>query len=155
MAYYDALIAKWATLTGTTGDKLAALNALTVPGPIIDVPISAVVSYLALSGKLFGLSAYASAPPAGSNSTAIVAAKELVSLIASPNAGPFRMSIPSVYSGVHTFLDALVADPNTGITSADEASILALAQPLIPWWKANGYPGALNQYDLQAAGDLT
>ena len=26
MAYYDALITKWATLTGTTAQKLAALN---------------------------------------------------------------------------------------------------------------------------------
>lgn len=155
MAYYDALIAKWATLTGTTSDKLAQINALTVPGPTIDVPISSVVSYLALNGKLFGLSAYAAAPPAGSNSTAVVAAKELVTLIGSPNAGPFRMSIPTVYSGIHTFLDALVADPNTGITSADEANILALAQPMVPWWQANGYTGLLNQYDLQAAGGLT
>lgn len=35
MAYYDALIAKWATLTpGTTAQKLAQLNAMTVTGSI-------------------------------------------------------------------------------------------------------------------------
>lgn len=36
MAYYDALIAKWATLTpGTTAAKLAQINALTVTGAAI------------------------------------------------------------------------------------------------------------------------
>lgn len=155
MAYYDALIAKWATLTGTTADKLAQINALTAPGPIIDVPVSAIVSYLALNGKLATLTAYAASPPQGANTTAIIAAKELVALIASPNAGPFRMSISAVYSGVHTFLDALVSDASTGITAADETKILALAQPQIPWWQSSGYPGPLNQYDLQAAGGLT
>lgn len=34
MAYYDALVAEWATLTGTTTQKLAAINALTVSGSI-------------------------------------------------------------------------------------------------------------------------
>jgi len=33
MAYYDALIAKWATLTGTTQEKLDQINTLTVPAP--------------------------------------------------------------------------------------------------------------------------
>lgn len=41
MAYYDALIAKWATLTpGTTAAKLAQLNALTVTGAAIPARIS-------------------------------------------------------------------------------------------------------------------
>lgn len=35
MAYYDALITKWATLTpGTTAAKLTQINAITVPGSI-------------------------------------------------------------------------------------------------------------------------
>jgi len=34
MAYYDALVAKWATLTGTTQSKLAQINALTVAGAV-------------------------------------------------------------------------------------------------------------------------
>lgn len=35
MAYYDALIAKWATLTpGTTAQKLAQLNAITITGSV-------------------------------------------------------------------------------------------------------------------------
>ena len=66
MAYYDALIAKWATLPSgdTTAQKLAALNALTVAGPIVDVSVSAVVGYLGLNGKLSGLIKYAANPPA-------------------------------------------------------------------------------------------
>lgn len=40
MAYYDALVAKWATLTpGTTAAKLAQINALTVTGPAIPLVV--------------------------------------------------------------------------------------------------------------------
>lgn len=41
MAYYDALIAKWATLTpGTTAAKLAQINAITVAGTAIKATLS-------------------------------------------------------------------------------------------------------------------
>lgn len=40
MAYYDPLIAKWATLApGTTAEKLASINALTVTGAAIPMVI--------------------------------------------------------------------------------------------------------------------
>jgi hypothetical protein len=43
MAYYTALVAKWATLApDTTANKLAAINALTVAGPNGDVQVSSV-----------------------------------------------------------------------------------------------------------------
>jgi len=48
MAQYDALIEKWATLSGTIAQKLAALNALTTPGPIVDVPVGDVCGYCEL-----------------------------------------------------------------------------------------------------------
>lgn len=46
MAYYDALIAKWATLTpGTTAAKLVQINALTVPGAAIPLIVDAYEIY--------------------------------------------------------------------------------------------------------------
>ena len=50
MAYYDALKAQWATLTGTVAEKLAAVNAATVTGPNVDVTVPQVVGYLLLNG---------------------------------------------------------------------------------------------------------
>jgi hypothetical protein len=35
MAYYDALVTKWGTLSGTTASKLAQINALTVAGTAV------------------------------------------------------------------------------------------------------------------------
>jgi hypothetical protein len=155
MAYYDALIARWATLSGTTAQKLGTINGLTVDGPTVDVPISAVVAYLALSGKLAALQSYAGNPPEGANAEALIAARELVALIGSPNAPPFRMSDSTVYSTVQGFLSALVADAATGITSDNQAALLALAATTIAWWKSAGYASSISQGDLDAAGGLS
>ncbi len=155
MAYYDALIAKWATLSGSSNEKLAAINALTVDGPKVDVPISEIVGYLALSGKLAGLQTYAANPPSGANASALVAARELVALIASPNAPAFHMSDPSVYTTVQGFLSALVGDVVTGITATDQAALLGLAATTIPWWQSAGYASPVGMGDLAAAGRLS
>lgn len=41
MAYYDALVAKWATLTpGTTAAKLAQINAITVTGTAVKATLT-------------------------------------------------------------------------------------------------------------------
>jgi len=154
MAYYDALVARWATLAGTTAQKLGAINALTVDGPIADVSISAVVAYLALGGKLAGLQAYAQNPPNNANAEAIIAARELVALMSSPNAPSFRMSDPAVYATVQDFLSALAGDAATGITADNQAALLALAATTIPWWQAIGYTSPISQGDLDAAGGL-
>ena len=63
MAYYTALITAWnagtvpggvtgSALTGTTAQKLAAVNAWTVSGPNVDVQPAQVVRYLSISLKL-------------------------------------------------------------------------------------------------------
>jgi hypothetical protein len=39
MAYYDALVAKWGTLSGTTAQKLTAINAATVSVPLPPLPM--------------------------------------------------------------------------------------------------------------------
>jgi hypothetical protein len=152
MAYYDAFISKWNTLSGTTAQKLAEINALTVPGPNQDVPASQVIGYLALNGKLSGLQAYAASAP---NTTAGVAARELVALFAMPTFSTFEMSNPTIYDGVEGFLTALAGDPNSGITSSDVTALLAMAATTEPWWQANGYTSAFNENDLEAAGGLT
>src|SRR5690348_13396070 len=53
MAYYDALIAKWATLTGTTAAKLAAINVLTVTGPAKPMIIPTYQIYNEIVGSEF------------------------------------------------------------------------------------------------------
>lgn len=55
MAYYDALIAKWATLApGTTAQKLAAINAITVAGPAAPLLIPTYRLFNAIDPTEFG-----------------------------------------------------------------------------------------------------
>jgi hypothetical protein len=164
MAYYDALVAKWATLSGTTAQKLAAINALTVAGPIVDVRVSAVVGYLGVNAKMSGLQSYAANAVAGQNgatTTSVIAARELVAIMNCPNAPAFQMSNPTIYAAMETMLEALVADSTSGITAGDQAALLALAATSIPWWSApvaqggGGLSGPISEADLEAAGGLS
>jgi hypothetical protein len=152
MADYTALTAEWATLSGTTAEKLAAINALTVAGPNQDVPPSAVVAYLALNGKFAALMKYAQSPPA---TDAGVAAANFAAIIGLGNNAPiFEMSVPATYAAIEAMLDALASDPASGVASADVAALLALAATAVPWWQANGYTSPIGPNDLAAAGGL-
>ncbi len=153
MAYYDALKTEWAALSGTTAAKLAAINAMTVAGPKQDVSVSSVVAYLALNAKFANLQSYAASPPTGAQAAAVTAAKEFLAILSTP-VSTFQMSIASIYSTISTFLNALAADPASGITAADVTALLAMTATTIPWWKANGYTSPFTQADLDAAGDL-
>ncbi len=160
MTYYDALASEWAAITAanpgyTTAQKLAAVNAMTVAGPTVDVPTSAVLNYLMLNVKLVGLEAYAAAPPSGSSPTVVALVKELLAAFGYPAFQIFQTSLAAVYSTVSGMLSAIAGDVNTGLTSADATAILALAQTTIPWWQANGYTSPINNNDLTAAGGLT
>jgi hypothetical protein len=161
MSYYDALVSLWATLPAgdTTDQKLAAVNAMTVAGSKQDVPVGEVVGYLALQGKLSALQDYAAAKVGAAQP--VMAARELVTLLATPSVTSFRTSDPAAYATISGFLTALAGDANSGITSADAAALLALAAgPAITWCRANGYPdaapniggGGLTMIDLEAAG---
>ena len=155
MTDYSLLIALWPSLTGTTAQKLAAVNAMTEPGPNVDVQTSSVFAYLALVGKLAKLKAYAEAPPNGANATAVMAAQQLMTL---PAVGvmTIEMSRPNVYAVVSAWLGSFVADTaNTSITSDDVSMMLSLATPTVPWWQANSYTSPISQNDLDAAGGLT
>jgi hypothetical protein len=160
MAYYDALKATWATLpsSDSTAQKLAAINAMTVAGPNVDVPVSAVVGYLGLNGRLSTLSKYAGNAPATS---AGVAGAELVAIINCPNAPDFASSNSTTYQIIQEMLTALAGDANSGISSADVTNLLGLAATTIRWWEATvaegggGLSSPVTPDDLAAAGGLT
>lgn len=160
MTYYDALIAKWATLTpGTTAQKLASVNALTVAGPNVDVQPAQVVRYLAINLKLATLLKYAQSAP---STEAGACAAELAAVLGmGVNAPPFYTSQAADYAALQAMLTALSSDTNSGLIAADVTALLALASTTIPWWKATvvnsggGLSGLVSQADLAAAGGLT
>ena len=160
MAYYSPLASEWAAITAanpsyTTAQKLAAINAMTVAGPNVDVSTSSVLGYLMMNVKLVTLQEYAASPPNGSSPTVVALVKELLATFSYPAFQTFQTSQASVYSTVSGMLSTIAGDANTGITSADVTAILALAQTTILWWQANGYTSPINDNDLMAAGGLT
>jgi hypothetical protein len=162
MAYYDALVTKWSTLSGTTAEKLAAVNAETVAGANVDVQISAVVGKLMLSGAYLPLAAFASGTASGDagHDAALFAAKMLLTIITVPNAPAFQMSDPTNYATIKGMMDAILAweiahANTTGFTQAVHDALLVLAATAVPWWSVNGYSSPIGDADLVAAGELT
>jgi hypothetical protein len=152
MAYYDALIAKWATLSGTTAQKLASVNTLTVAGPPKDVSASAVLAYFALNAKLSGILTYAASPPVNSAAPVVVAAKEFAALFSMPAFTTFQLSDPSILATAQVFLNLLASDANTGVTASDVTALLALSNTTLLWWQSAGYPRPFDSGDITAAG---
>ena len=167
MSYYDALKVKWATLSGATADKLAAINAATVAGPAQDVTVEAVAGQLLLNGVYPTLSTFA-AGTANGNAThdaALQAAKVLMAWVTVPNAPSIKMSDPTVYATVAGMAAAIVtqetASPGSaGFTATFSAKLLGLAATTLPWATApvsiggGGLGGPVSQNDLDAAGGL-
>jgi hypothetical protein len=158
MAYYDALIAKWATLTGTTAQKLAAVNALTVAGPNIDVGVSAVVGKLMLLQAYLTLAAFAQGSTTGNTThdNALGSAKMLMTMISIPNAPSFQMSDPNTFTAVKGMMDAILAQETaaagtTGFTQTVHDALLALCATVVPWWQSAGYPRPFDSGDITAA----
>jgi hypothetical protein len=165
---YGALIAAWGSPTqlpaGVTGTllnglsqalKIAAVNGWTVAGPTQDVSGGAVLGYLALSGKLASLETYAGSPPTGSITgfpQAVMAAKQLITLLSYPSFTGFQTSNTTVYATVSNFLSLLAADAASGITSTDVAALLSLTATTIPWWQSVGLTSPISAGDLAAAG---
>src|SRR6185437_7705581 len=161
MAYYDALKTQWATLPAgdTTSQKLAAINALTVAGPNIDVQPSAVKGKLLLLGAYFSLKSFAAGAVNGNptHDNALGAAMSLIEMLDMPNAPLFQMSDAATYAAIKGMADAVLAQEtavpgSTGFTQAVHDALLALAATTIPWWQANGYPRAFDMGDVAAAG---
>ncbi len=151
----QALSTIWAGLTGTTEQKLVALNNTQVPGPPVDVAQSLVQVVCARNGLLATLPSYANSPPAGAIPQAVVAAQYLVVILTDPNQKTITTSQAPVLSAVQSLLEALVSDPLSGVQQSVANQLMALVQPLVPWWQVNGFSGPVGVLDLISAGYLT
>jgi len=148
MAYYDALIAKWAALTGTTEEKLSAINALTVAGPPQLVPIANIMAYLRANNLWLPIKANAlSASPNP-------AAEAWLDLNQDLRAEHIDMTLAVWGAGLGALVQA-------GLLTQEQANaISAMGTTTVSWCEANGYPfidagrGNLGGGDLAAAGGL-
>lgn len=135
MAYYDALIQKWGTLSGTTQQKLDAINAATVAAaqPAI-VPVDKIKNAIQVA-DLAALT---------TNQILLLQLYLLGggSVDASPNT-TIRSGLQALFSGKTTTLANLAAL----VLPYDDATEL--------WWQANGYSQPIGTADLQLAGGLT
>lgn len=144
MAYYDALIAKWATLTpGTTQQKLDQINAITVAGPTAPLVVPTYRIFNVIDPTEFGaLSA---------------ALQQRVRDI---------LGLGTVDASTGTNARTLMLSTFTsGGSPTTRAALIALANSIenttLPWWQATvaqgggGLTSPVNANDLVAAGGLT
>lgn len=141
MAYYDALVTKWGTLSGTTAVKLAAINALTVAGAAVPMVIPTYKIYNVIVASEF---------------TALTAAnQQLIRDI---------LNMGSVDGSAGTAVRArIVAVFPNGTATFTALSALATTYdiPQIPWWRATVAQGGgglnepVGRGDLINAGNLT
>ncbi|WP_439398656.1 hypothetical protein ACRQ5Q_14990 [Bradyrhizobium sp. PMVTL-01] len=156
-----ALSTQWATYpsTMTTIEKLSAINGSIAPGPPVDVLRSEVKKILSVGGALLKMQAYVSNPAAATSQPCLMASNYLLALIA------YEPSLPSMSDTLKTsdqtnlniiqaMIPNLMADPTNGMTQQIMDQIMALINPNVPWWKANGFSGPIVVSDLIAAGDL-
>lgn len=137
MAYYDALIAEWAALTGSTAQKLAAINALTVSGSI---PTSVFIT----GDQLFNCLVYSEfAALSAAQQTQLLEVCAMPGQLLGGSASPF----------IAPFFGTLLAAGKGPLTLAN---LVALAKASVqPWWQANGYASPIAPSDLAAAGGLS
>jgi hypothetical protein len=135
MTDYSALVAKWATLTGDTATKLAAVNAATVAGPNVPVPVLQVMTYLRTNNLWMGVKA--------SQTPGAMAAVDY-------NSDPRVQTLDVSLLIVRGMLADLVT--HTLLTQAQADAIVAMGTPPVPWWQANGYSRAFDLGDINAAG---
>jgi hypothetical protein len=172
MVDYTALKAEWATITTanpgfTTAQKLAAVNALTVAGPNVDVPVADAVLFLANEGKwaalaVYGQKALASLAAGGALTTAQSAGAQFAALMQSSQFTAFKTSTSAGMAAITAMLNAVASDAASGISLSDVAALLALAANPVPWWSATvaqgggGLSSPVGMSDLSAApGGLT
>ena len=139
MAYYDALISKWATLTpGTTAQKLAQINSLTVAGSI---PTTIYVTGAQVANCINWTEFAALTSQQQSNLLALCA-----------NEGPL---LGGSANTSRLLVGMLLAYFN--VAGATIANLTAMAQAL-PWWQATvaqgggGLSSPVNLNDVTAAG---
>lgn len=135
MAYYDALKTEWATLTGTTAQKLASINAMTVAAaqPAV-LSVTAIINAIA-SADFLALTA--------------LQLQQMTFLLAggaSVNASP-GTTIRAVFQNIFASKATTLANLSALVSPFDNATT--------PWWQANGYASPISPSDLSAAGGLT
>lgn len=143
MAYYDALITKWATLTpGTTAAKLAQINTLIVA---TGVPIKAILTPSQILNACVAAD-IASLTPA---QVALLTLLLQGSTVDGSQGTTVRAGIQAIFAGktqTLTNLGALVAPFDS---------------PTLPWWQATvaqgggGLSSPVSLNDLGSAGGLT
>jgi hypothetical protein len=145
-----ALASTWAGLGGTTTlAKLQAINSLNVASSH-DVAMDTISSFIRNSGKLAGITSFATNPPSTPDATALKACNYFLAVLA----GYAGVTIPAAQvPALLTILDAVANDARTGIASA--TALNAICQSPIPWWQANGFSAPITLYDLMAAGNLS
>lgn len=131
MAYYDLMIAKWATLTGTTTEKLAALNAATQALPTKMI----VPTYLI----------YNCIVPSEWNALTDVQRQSIRDIL--------TLGTADVSSGTNVRnMILLVFGPGTQTRTNLVASAATFDNTTIPWWQANGYARPFDMGDVAGAG---
>jgi hypothetical protein len=139
MAYYTALITKWNTLSGTTAQKLATINSLTIAAPqkAILTP-SSIINAIAPAD----LAALSSAQVA--MLTLLLQGSSIDASVGTT----IRLAAQNIFAGKATTLAALGAL----VAPYDNATI--------PWWQATvaqgggGLNSSVSDNDLIAAGGL-
>lgn len=152
MGDLTALKATWAMLSGTTAQKLVALNALQVTGPPQDITVTALQTFLAANNLQAPLQAYAARGPNAVQS-ALIAANYITAMLAATDP-VIHTSVPANFAAVEQLGPGLLADPATGVTAPLLAEMMALISPPIAWWQVNGFSSPVTVTDLIAAGNL-
>ena len=140
----------------TDAAVLSAVNDATVT-QAVDIPISAVIQALALSGLLPTVKGWASAPPAvaGSVTQAASTAAATFGLIVGPPPlfDSLQMSVPATATAISGMVSALVS---AGLlTAAFADSITALGTQNVSQASLWGFPGGVFENDLIAARALS
>lgn len=135
MAYYTALANEWATLTGTTAQKLAAINALTVTGVVPS-------TFYVTGAQILNCTNYG----------------EFKLLTAAQQSSWLQLCATqgSIQGGASSFAGGMAVAFFTNLSGPTITAMTALAQAIVtPWWQANGYTSPIGPNDLVAAGNLT
>ena len=140
----------------TDAEVLSAVNAATVT-QAVDIPISAVIQALALSGLLPTVKGWASAPPAvaGSVTQAASTAAATFGLIVGPPPlfDSLQMSVPATATAISGMVSALVSAGLLASTIAD--ALLALGTTTVSQASLWGFTNGVIENDLIAARAMT
>lgn len=154
-----ALSQLWPSLNGSTADKIAQINAMTVSGPNVDVSIQQVAGYLLLAGIYPTVVQFASTSANGNqiHDGALTALKTFVAWITIPNPPPVHFSDATVDAQITAMAGAVAAQESispgsTGFTQSVHDGLLALGQTTHPWWQANGFYAPVTMADAANNG---